>query len=147
MCCKADAFIHILWNAKHFSVLVENTYLVGFEYTDFPILISPFTANPGYWQMCVGYILAWNASAPRRDEVTTDLLLLRYEMKYNLFHLISTIIPSKVLTLLEPLAEIFWNLYVLLKCYIDKWIDISQLYKIICCSNGWHTRKTILYDS
>ena len=147
MRCKADAFIHILWNAKHFSVLVGNElsswiWIYRLSYFDIP-----FHCQPGYWQMCVGYILARSASAPRRDEVITDLLLLRYEMKYTLFHVISTIILSKVLTLLETLAEICWNLYRLLKCYIDKWIDISQLYKIICCSNGWHTRKTFLFDS
>ena len=34
----------------------------------------------------------------------------------------------------ETLTVIFWNIYLSLKCYIEKQIDVSQLYQIICCS-------------
>ena len=33
----ADKFLHILWNAEHFSMFVENNYLLSFEYTGFRI--------------------------------------------------------------------------------------------------------------
>ena len=45
----------------------------------------------------------------------------------------------------ETLTAIYWTLYVLLKRYKDKWL--CQLYKIICCSAGWHTCKTSLFQS
>ena len=45
MCWKAATVLHILCNETHFSMLVENNYLAWFEYTDFHILINPFTAN------------------------------------------------------------------------------------------------------
>ena len=117
MCCKAGTVLHILWNAKHFSMSVENNYLAWFEYTDLYVLI-----NPGSWQMCVGYIFARSASSPQRDEVRTEWMLL--SMENNVFPLISNIILPKVSTLLYPvqpemLAVIYWNLYLVLKCYIE----------------------------
>ena len=42
---------------------------------DFHIIINPSTANPGYWQMCVGYILARRASPPYHNEVTMEPML------------------------------------------------------------------------
>ena len=85
---------------QQFSNLAESDDIVWFEYTDFHSLIDPFTANPGYWQMCVGYIFVKNASSPHRDGVTTDLIFLN--MKNYIFPLISNIIPPKVLSLLSP---------------------------------------------
>ena len=132
MCCKAGTVLHILWKAKHFSMLVENRHLGWFEYVDFHIQVNPFTANPGYWQMCVGYIFVWSTSSPHHDEVTTDPKSL--SMKCNIFPLISNIILPKVLTLPYPeqhetLALVYWNLYMVLKCYIEKLIDVSELHK------------------
>ena len=46
MCFKAGTVL--TWIAKHFSVLVDNNDLISFEYTNFHILINPFTANSGY---------------------------------------------------------------------------------------------------
>ena len=71
--------------------------------------------------MCVGYISARSVSSPHRDEVTTDPMLLN--MKNNTLSLIINIIFQKVLTLIyyvqpETLAVIYWNLYVVLKCYV-----------------------------
>ena len=57
MYCKVGAILHIVSNPKHFSMLVENNYLVLFEYMDIHILINSFTANPGCWQMHVAHIL------------------------------------------------------------------------------------------
>ena len=56
-------------------------------------------------------------------------------MKNNIFPLISKIILSEVLTFFyliqsERLAVIFRNQYAILKCYIEKWIDVSELYKL-----------------
>ena len=31
----------------------------------------------------------------------------------------------------ETLAAIDWNLYVVLKCFIEKWIDVFELYKLV----------------
>ena len=53
MCCKADTVLHILGNAEYFSMFVDHDYLFLFNDTDFRISINPFTANPGYWQMCI----------------------------------------------------------------------------------------------
>ena len=134
---RADGWLGwtLLWNAKRFSLLVENNYLVWFRYTDFHILINPFTANPVNWQICAGYILARSASSPDTQwgDNRPDT------MKNDLFLPISTIILPKVLNLLyflqpQKFAVIYWNLYQVLKCYIENLIDISQLYKSICCS-------------
>ena len=48
---------------------------------DFHKLIS---ANTGYCQICVGYIFAKNASSPRRDQVSTDLMhvIMRNNIHY-----------------------------------------------------------------
>ena len=150
MCCQAGAILHILWNAKHFPMFVENNYLIWLEYTDFHIFINPFTAIIEYWQMCVRYIADKSAPSPHHDEVTTDSILLN--MKNDMFLLVSNIILSKMLTLLYPvqpesLAVIYLNMYVVIRCYIGKWIDVPKLYKFTCCSVGRHTCKTIRFHS
>ena len=94
MCCKASAILHILWNA----LFAENNYLIRFECRDFHILINPFTANIGYSNMCVGYIISINTSSARRDEVKTDTMFLN--VKNDIFLLISNIILPEVLILL-----------------------------------------------
>ena len=132
--CKADIFLHIPWYAKHFSTFVENKYPIKFDYTEFLILVNPSTNKPGYWQICVWYILARNASPRDRDEVKTDLMLAA--MKNKIFPLISITDLLKVLTLcyqvhLEMLVLIYWNSWVALKCQREKSIDASQLYKIM----------------
>ena len=104
--------LHILWNAKHFSLLVENNHLISSEYTDFHILINPFTANPRYWQ-CVGYISDRSVSSPRLDEARIGPML--FNVKNDMFLLGTNIILPKVLTLLYPvqpetLAVVYWNL-------------------------------------
>ena len=76
-----------------------------------------------------------------------DQMLLN--MKINIFFLISNIILPKVLNLLnhvqpETLAVIYWKLYVVLKCYIEKWIVISELYNGTYFSVDRHTCKTNL---
>ena len=46
---KAYTNLHMLWNAKHFSMLAEDNHLAEFENGDFGILDNRFTAKPGYW--------------------------------------------------------------------------------------------------
>ena len=91
---KANLFSHNLSNTKHFSVFVENNYLVLFENTDYWIMINHFTTNPGYRQICVDCILT-------RSEVKTDLMIAN--MKHNIIPSIFTIILPNVLTLCYPL--------------------------------------------
>ena len=71
------------WNSKDFYVVVGNNNLVAFEYADFGILINNFTATPGYWQMCVVYILAISASSPESKESTTDPMLSNVKKNYD----------------------------------------------------------------
>ena len=47
---------HILWNAKHFSMFVDNNHLIWFNYTDILISINHSTADLGYWQICIEHI-------------------------------------------------------------------------------------------
>ena len=47
----------------------------------------------------------------------------------------------------EALALMCWIRYVILKCYIEKRINVTELYKLICCSVGRHTCKTIWFYS
>ena len=110
MGCKAGTNMHILWNAKHLPVLVENNHLVWFEYTDFYILINPSTTITEYWQMCVGYTFVRRTLSSNHDEVTMDLMLLN--VTNDVFLLISHIILPKVFTMQYPvqpgrLAEIY----------------------------------------
>ena len=150
-CVAKLAQFYIFWGRPNPFVLttsVENNYIVWFECTDFHILINPFTTNPGYYLMYVGYIFARSVSSPHCDGVTIDPLLLN--MKNIIFPLISSIILPKMLTLLYPLqpetlAVVYWNLYVVLEYNIEKWIDVSELPKLTCCFVGWHTCKTILF--
>ena len=67
----------------------------------------------------------------------------QYGMKNGIFPLISNTILPKLLTLIyhaqpETLAVIYQNRYVALKCYIEKWNDVSELYKLTYCSVGRH---------
>ena len=73
-------------------------------------------------------------------------------MKNCIFFLISKIIVPEVSTLLYPiqserLAVIYWNLYMVLKCSIEKWIGVSDLYYFTCCSVDRHTCKTVFIQS
>ena len=77
--CKADTFVHILWNAKHISMQIKNDYLIKLDHSNFCILINPVTDK-----------LVRNTSSPDRNELKTELMLAR--MKKNIFRLISTII-------------------------------------------------------
>ena len=94
MGCQAGTVLRILWNTKHFPMLVENTYIIWFEYTEFHIFINPFTAIIGNWQMCVRYISEKSASSPHRDEMTTDLTL--FNMKNDTFLLLSSTVLAKM---------------------------------------------------
>ena len=60
------------------------------------------------------------------DNLTFDI--------HTLAALIPNVIPLKALTQLyalhpETLAAIYWILFVVLKCYIEKLFDVSELYK------------------
>ena len=73
--------------------------------------------------MCVDYILARIVLSPDREELTAGLMITN--IKINIFPLISTIFIPTVLTLcylahIETLAVIYQNLYVALKCCIEK---------------------------
>ena len=99
-CCYAATVLYILWNAKHFSILVENNYQVCFQYTDFHISINPFTAIPGCWQMCVRYIFCEGRLIAISREGSNGPMHLN--MKNKIFPLTSNIIHPKVLTLRYP---------------------------------------------
>ena len=150
MRCKSRTVLHMLWNAKH---LVGGEWLSIFcsnVRSDFPILINSFITTPRYWQICVRYMFTRSTSSPHHDEVTTDPVLLN--IKNAIFYLISNIILPKVLSLLYPvqhekLAVIYWNLYVVPKYHIEKWIDVSELNKLTCSIVGWHTCNTTLFHS
>ena len=47
----------------------------------------------------------------------------------------------------ETLAVIYWKLYMVLKYYIEKGVDVTELYKLMCCGIGRHTYKTILFHT
>ena len=111
---------------------------------------NAFYRQPEYWQICIRYISAWSTLSLHCDELSMDPMVLN--RKYDIFPRISTVILPKVLARLyhvqpEMLAMIYWNLYAILICYIEKWVDLSELYKIMCCSVGWHTCKTIFFHS
>ena len=111
--CNLDVNWNVLQGLYNFTYSVE--------FTEFHILISSLTTNTVYWQMCVGYIFARNASSPHRDEVTTDPKLLN--MKNCIFSFICNIIHLEVLNRFYPvqsgrLVVIDWNLYVVLKLYM-----------------------------
>ena len=59
-----------------------------------------FTTNPGYWNICVVYILPKRASPQGRDEIEMNLMLIN--MKNNICRLISNIIVPEVLALYYP---------------------------------------------
>ena len=84
MCCKADTILHILWNAKHFSMSVEKN-LVWSEYMDFHISINPFIAYPDVLTNVCCIYFARGTSLPYRDEVTTDPMFVN--VKNNIFPL------------------------------------------------------------
>ena len=71
-----------------------------------------------------------------------------FDMKNDRFPLISNTIIPKVTTLLYPvqhetLCVIYWNLHVVLKCYIEKSIGVYQLYTLTCCIIGRYTCERI----
>ena len=61
MCSNAGKVLHILWNVKHLSMLIEN-YIVWFEHTDFHILLTILLPTPGI-AILLGTFLP---EAPRR---------------------------------------------------------------------------------
>ena len=61
-----DTFLHIPWNAKHFSILVKNIYLNYFEYADSSMLIKPLAVKPGYSVDKCAFSTFWQ-EAPRRQ--------------------------------------------------------------------------------
>ena len=62
--------------------------------------------HPGYWQMCVEYIVDRGASSSYRAELKNELMLAN--MMNNIFPLISNIILPKMLTVLETSSMIYW---------------------------------------
>ena len=140
MCWKADTCLHILLNALHASVLIENNYLVWFEHTHFPVFINHFTANPGCCKTFWPEAPSWQITMG----VTTDLMPAN--LKNYIIPLISAIIQPNVLTLrrvveAETLVVIYWNLYVALNHFVEMQIETTQLYKIVWCSVSQHTCK------
>ena len=137
---KPIYLLHILWNAIHLSMFVENKYRDSFYDTDFLTLINPFTLKPGHWQICVEYILTRSALPLDRDEIKW------FNMTNNTYSLVSTIILPKVLILcyplhLETLTVIYWNPCV---HYIVKEENIWRILVIQnhSCNIGQWTCKT-----
>ena len=130
MYCNGGIFLCILLNARLFCVCRDHF----FYYTDILILSNPLTTNRVYWYMyiCVEYILTRSASPLDHHEVKMNPMLTN--MTNDIFHLIPTILLTKVLALcypvnLEILAVIYWNSCVALRCQKEKSIDVSQRYK------------------
>ena len=142
MCCTVDTFfLHNLWNAKQFSVVVDYSYLVCYEYTEFHISILSLL-TPGIHSCALSIFWSDAPCRQTRDEITTDLMSIN--MKNNIFPLISTIIRPNMLTLccpvqLETLGVVYLNLHVALARYIDKYIDVQQLFEIQHCNAGRQT--------
>ena len=81
------------------------------------ILVKPFMAQLGYWQICIEYIVTKRALSPDSDELTTGLIVT--DMEKDVFHVHSTMIDSKMLALYYRLhigtsSVICWNLHVAL---------------------------------
>ena len=100
-------------------MFVENSYLIWFDYTDFPILVNHiFYYQPPVLANSIEHILIRIASPLDHDGVKTDLTLAN--MKIDIFPLMSTIVLPKMLNLchpvhLETLVVIYWNSYVVIE--------------------------------
>ena len=80
---------------KHFCILVENKYLVWFEYADFLIWMNPGIAQTSYWQIWEYiYIYIKMTLSPDSNELTTDLNVAN--MKNKPFPVICPILYSKM---------------------------------------------------
>ena len=75
--------MYVLWNAKYFSMRVENDYQVQYEYVDFGILVNLSLPTTGI-DKCALRTFARSASSPDIDELTKDLMLAN--MIYFLTH-------------------------------------------------------------
>ena len=106
MCCKADMFLHSVCNAKQYSMLVENNHLIQFQYSNFLILINPFTTITG-----IGKV--YFDMKRHSDEVKADLMFAN--MEDNIFLIISIIILPRVFIRYYPvhfekLAVIYYDI-------------------------------------
>ena len=125
-------------------LLASLIWMYKLSYINWPFHRQPrVLANVSWVHFCQKRLIA-----TPHDEVTTDLMLLN--MTHNIFPVIFTIILPNMLTLpcpvrAETLVVIYWNLYVILKCYIEKWNDVFQRNKTTWCSVVWHTCKTIVF--
>ena len=100
-------------------------------------------------------IMAWRRSGdkplsePMLVSLPTHICVTRPQWD-NIFRLILNINLPGEFSLLYPAPPempdvIYWNFYVVLKCYIEKWIDISELYKHTWYSVVRYICKTILF--
>ena len=138
MCCKTDICLHIISNAKHLPMFLENNCLIQFDFTDFLTQINPFTTKPGCFQLCFELNANQTCLATLSWLGKMDLMLA--DMKNSILTLKSTIILLKMLTPcypihIETLAVIYWNPCVALKCRREKSVDVSQLYKNHGCDD------------
>ena len=139
--------LYIPWNAKHFYLYGENDHFFLYEYTDFYILINPFTAKAGYLQMCVRYIFARNVSSLHCDDITTKTMLLCgendiyifFNFQHNSSKSVNPVLPFRAWQISCDFAKSVSAKKMLRR----KWIKVSELYKFTWSSVG---RQTILFN-
>ena len=73
--CNADTFLQIMWNAKHFHMLVENDnkfYLNLWTSVSWSIK-KKITVIPGYWYICVQHHLFRSVTS---SDISTSYVVL-----------------------------------------------------------------------
>ena len=93
---------------------VDNDYATEFEITDISNLINPFIANPGYWEMYIGYILSKNFSLPDGDGLTTGPISAWQYEEWYISPWFLPILQKVFIVQIETRSVIYLNLYVAL---------------------------------
>ena len=95
VCCSLRLLLlYIPWNTHQLCFIIGENCLVWFQCAG---LINLYTANPGYWQLCVQQILPRSALWSDDDEPIMRPMLPN--MKIDMSPLTSIIILSKLLTM------------------------------------------------
>ena len=135
--CDLDVYVLPSWynftysvDAKHFPMLIKNDYLIWFEYTDFHIFNSFTSHHRALAYVCWIYFFAKSAATPRLSNNGSDHAewYISSDFHHYSFIDVNPALPCKLQP--ERLAVIYWNLYVVLKCYIEKWTDVPETIQI-----------------
>ena len=109
----SDTFLYIQKNAKIFSVILKDKYLVKCEYDDFGVMINPLRITQVYANACQ-IDVAPVASSPAGDRPTP--VPMQANVKKITLLSISTVIFPQVLIacfflLFKTLLSFYWNMY------------------------------------